>query len=140
MENSLTTVLMRIGQCSGNESRLLTLGFLKLCERGLVGASLDTQIHVFMQVAYLLARRPGDLTIWSWLKEMSNQVDKPRQEAMRIAIFELVPELPVCEADLSLLWSFLDDPRTSWAVEQAYLHHPRLLREHRLKYPRHARK
>ncbi|HEV2327606.1 MAG TPA: hypothetical protein VGY56_02330 [Verrucomicrobiae bacterium] len=53
---------------------------------------------------------------------------------MRIAILELVSEAPIREADLSLLWSFADDPSTSWAVQQAYLHRPALRQKHMKQY------
>ena len=126
--------------CSENDLRMSLDEFLACCQGALNDFAQDKQMEVFLEVAYVLEKLPGNSQIWSWLKGISHRADQIRRDALRIALFELVPEEPIREQDLLSLWSFMEEAGIRWAVRDAYTHCPHKLEEHYLLYANHRNK
>jgi hypothetical protein len=116
--------------CSEHELNETLDKALSLCDDKVADMSPAQQVAMFCEVAYALEKLPGNHRIWSWLRQTAKGADIRKREAMRIAIFELVPEEPVREDDLISLWSFIEEPATRWVVRDSYMHQIEKIQSH----------
>jgi hypothetical protein len=98
--------------------------FLNLCSNLLNKPRKVSAYETLFEIAYLLHDYPLEKSIWDWLKEVCHTTDLELREALTIVVFEPLPEPPTTPQDLSHLWSFGDDLKTSWVIENAYRHNP----------------
>ena len=141
LQDRLSQLTSEIQHANKTLERLrLVCTFFELGETVLRSPNDDLHYTVFHEFGPLLSTRLCDAAVWDWLQERARGADLRRQERMRIAVLELVPDPPIHWADLFRLWDMWFDPRARWAVYAAYVPFPRRVHAHLRRYVAHRRR
>jgi hypothetical protein len=106
-----------------DDGEALLPDFLSACSRLFTAYRSDrlSQVEVILEVAYLLHRWPYSTVIWDWFRANARNAErKSDREDLTTSLFELLPEEPRDEKMLEIFFTFLSDPKTEWAVFEAY--------------------
>lgn len=130
-----------VGKAATTSERLRCCAdFFDGCDGVLESGNRAEQYLVFQEAAFLLSEGVCDAEVWDWLQEKARSASIERQIAMRIAIFELVPDPPIHRAYLFRLWDMWFDPAARWAALAAYRTFPARLPQHLRRYNAHRRR
>ena len=141
-EEPLEGLLDAVEAAENTQDRLHALSnfFAEYDKRLSIADPLDDYI-LFNHAAFLLGARVADGVVWDWWQEQARTATtSKRQEELRIALFEMVPEPPITWSGLFRLWDFWFDPQARWALFSAYWWFPRRLRAHLARYTAHRRR
>lgn len=95
---------------------------------------LERSVQALMQAAECLAKGKFRQEIWKWIFDVARNATPITKEALRVAILDLMPEEPLIDEDLFLVWRASRDQALSWMIDTAYENHKDLRVAHKMKY------